>query len=96
MQRDALLQRLRESRRWDLVIIGGGATGLGAALDATTRGLSTLLLEARDFATLQLGPTAVASKSRRCQRQSQLLGAASCTRLTSSPSALSRRAACGC
>lgn len=35
---------------WDLVIIGGGATGLGAAVDATTRGYSTLLLEQADFA----------------------------------------------
>src|SRR6185369_10163203 len=35
---------------WDLIVVGGGATGLGAALDATTRGLRTLLLEAGDFA----------------------------------------------
>jgi glycerol-3-phosphate dehydrogenase len=35
---------------WDLVVIGGGATGLGIALDATTRGYKTLLLEQADFA----------------------------------------------
>src|ERR1700710_278380 len=36
--------------QWDLVIIGGGATGLGIALDAVTRGYKTLLLERDDFA----------------------------------------------
>src|SRR5690606_12690868 len=35
---------------WDILIIGGGATGLGVALDASSRGLSTLLLEQSDFA----------------------------------------------
>ncbi|MBA2499511.1 MAG: glycerol-3-phosphate dehydrogenase/oxidase [Chitinophagaceae bacterium] len=35
---------------WDLVIIGGGATGLGIALDASARGYKTLLLEQADFA----------------------------------------------
>ncbi len=35
---------------WDVIIIGGGATGLGTAVDATTRGYSTLLLEQADFA----------------------------------------------
>ncbi len=35
---------------WDLVIIGGGATGLGTALDAAVRGYRTLLLEGHDFA----------------------------------------------
>jgi len=34
---------------WDVVIIGGGASGLGAALEAATRGLKTLLLEQNDF-----------------------------------------------
>jgi glycerol-3-phosphate dehydrogenase len=46
-----LLQAARERGRWDLIVIGGGATGLGCALDAVSRGLSTLLLEARDFAS---------------------------------------------
>jgi len=35
---------------WDIVIIGGGATGLGTAVDAASRGFKTLLLEAHDFA----------------------------------------------
>ena len=34
---------------WDLVVIGGGATGLGIALDASSRGLRTLLVERSDF-----------------------------------------------
>lgn len=39
-----------ETKAWDLVVIGGGATGLGVALDASSRGYSVLLLEAEDFA----------------------------------------------
>jgi len=35
---------------WDVLVIGGGATGLGSALDASTRGFKTLLLEQSDFA----------------------------------------------
>lgn len=35
---------------WDIVVIGGGASGLGAAVDAVTRGYTTLLLEAHDYA----------------------------------------------
>jgi glycerol-3-phosphate dehydrogenase len=48
--RSQALARLRELRRWDLVVVGGGATGLGVALDAAVRGLQVLLLEATDFA----------------------------------------------
>ena len=43
------LQRSRE-KTWDIIVIGGGATGLGIALDAVTRGYKTLLLEQSDFA----------------------------------------------
>ncbi len=50
LARSALLKRLAERRECDLVVIGGGATGLGVALDAAARGLSTVLLEACDFA----------------------------------------------
>lgn len=50
LSRSALLARLREGRRWDLVVIGGGATGLGCAVDAAARGHSVLLLEGQDFA----------------------------------------------
>ncbi len=34
---------------WDVIVIGGGATGAGVAVDAATRGYATLLLEAHDF-----------------------------------------------
>lgn len=37
-------------RVWDIIVIGGGATGLGCALDAVTRGYETLLIEQSDFA----------------------------------------------
>lgn len=39
-----------DSKVWDVVVIGGGATGAGILLDATTRGYSALLLEGSDFA----------------------------------------------
>lgn len=39
----------REQGYWDLVVIGGGATGLGVAVDSASRGYSTLLLEQNDF-----------------------------------------------
>src|SRR5690606_29470289 len=48
--RDQLLARLAESKTFDLAVIGGGATGLGVALDAAARGFSVVLLEAHDFA----------------------------------------------
>ena len=35
---------------WDIIVVGGGATGLGVALDAASRGYKTLLLEQHDFA----------------------------------------------
>ena len=38
------------AKTWDLIIIGGGATGLGASVDAASRGYATLLLEQSDFA----------------------------------------------
>lgn len=38
------------TNEWDLIVIGGGATGLGIALDATARGYKTLLVEQADFA----------------------------------------------
>jgi len=37
-------------RIWDFIIVGGGATGLGVAVDAASRGYTTLLLEQSDFA----------------------------------------------
>jgi len=52
MNREALIKELREQSeiRWDLIVIGGGATGLGVALDGASRGYKTLLLEQSDFA----------------------------------------------
>ena len=51
IERAALLAALREARPWDVVVIGGGATGLGIAVDAASRGLRTALIEARDFSS---------------------------------------------
>lgn len=45
-----MLTRVREHEKiWDFVIIGGGATGVGCALDAASRGFDVLLLEQNDF-----------------------------------------------
>ena len=48
--REAAWSRLGEDE-FDVVVIGGGVTGAGAALDAATRGLSVALVDARDFAS---------------------------------------------
>jgi glycerol-3-phosphate dehydrogenase len=48
--RGDLARMLAQSAERDLVVIGGGATGLGVALDAAARGLSVALVEAEDFA----------------------------------------------
>lgn len=45
-----MLAAATEDRPWDIAIIGGGATGLGTALEAASRGYRTLLVEAADFA----------------------------------------------
>ncbi len=51
MNRDEMLEYCKRSPDiWDIIIIGGGATGLGAAVDAASRGYRTLLLEQCDFA----------------------------------------------
>ncbi|WP_126973290.1 glycerol-3-phosphate dehydrogenase/oxidase [Gynurincola endophyticus] len=49
-QRTRLLEQSRSITDFDVIVIGGGATGLGAALEAVTRGYKTLLLEQVDFA----------------------------------------------
>lgn len=51
MNRNDLLTDLQQNKErvWDIIVIGGGATGLGIALDAVTRGYKTLLLEQSDF-----------------------------------------------
>jgi len=48
--RSDVLREIGRTPQWDLVVVGGGATGLGTALEAATRGHRTLLLEAEDFA----------------------------------------------
>ncbi len=50
MKRSEQLQALETDTTWDIIVIGGGATGLGTALDASLRGYKTLLLEGHDFA----------------------------------------------
>lgn len=51
MRRGDLIGRLSDHPdQWDLLVIGGGATGLSVALDAASRGLDTILFEGADFA----------------------------------------------
>ena len=51
MNRKAMLEAVRThgAEPWDIVVIGGGATGAGVAVDAATRGYKTLLVEREDF-----------------------------------------------
>ena len=50
MRRADMLARLEDRRGgWDMVVIGGGATGVGIAVDAACRGYDVLLLEQHDF-----------------------------------------------
>jgi glycerol-3-phosphate dehydrogenase len=51
MDRRAMLGRAADqSRTWDVFIVGGGATGLGCAIDSASRGYRTLLVDGSDFA----------------------------------------------
>jgi glycerol-3-phosphate dehydrogenase len=50
LKRKDILNEIGSTAEWDVLVVGGGATGLGAALEAASRGYRTLLLEARDFA----------------------------------------------
>ena len=51
MNRDNTVRALEDRERiWDIAVIGGGATGLGVAVDAATRGYSVVLFEQEDFA----------------------------------------------
>jgi glycerol-3-phosphate dehydrogenase len=51
MKRDKVLDRIENADQpWEFLVIGGGATGLGVAVDAAARGYSTLLVEQADFA----------------------------------------------
>jgi glycerol-3-phosphate dehydrogenase len=49
--REAFIENITDQRKiWDVIVVGGGATGLGIALDSASRGFTTLLLEQSDFA----------------------------------------------
>jgi glycerol-3-phosphate dehydrogenase len=50
INRNRLLKQIDYHLVWDVLVIGGGATGLGVALDAVARGYRTLLVEQSDFA----------------------------------------------
>ena len=49
-RRADLIERLKAPHTYDIAIIGGGATGLGVALDAAARGFSVVVVESHDFA----------------------------------------------
>ena len=56
LERESLLDELKGSKKqWDFIVIGGGATGMGIAVDASSRGYSTVLLEQADFAKATSG-----------------------------------------
>lgn len=50
MKRHEQISKLNETDEWDVIIIGGGASGLGTAVDAASRGYKTIMVEAVDFA----------------------------------------------
>ena len=50
MRREAMIDRLRAGEVFDILVIGGGATGLGAAVEAASRGYRVALIERGDFA----------------------------------------------
>ncbi|HEY5743999.1 MAG TPA: glycerol-3-phosphate dehydrogenase/oxidase [Terrimicrobiaceae bacterium] len=50
MRRERAIDRIENTKSWDFLVIGGGATGLGVAVDAAARGYSVLLVEQDDFA----------------------------------------------
>lgn len=50
MNRQQMIAQIAQRKTpWDMVVIGGGATGMGVAVDGATRGFDVLLLEAKDF-----------------------------------------------
>ncbi|MDR2813273.1 MAG: glycerol-3-phosphate dehydrogenase/oxidase [Prevotellaceae bacterium] len=55
MDREKMIAQLQKTASWDCVVIGGGATGLGVAVDAATRGYKVALLEMVDFAKCTSG-----------------------------------------
>src|SRR5438477_12745494 len=50
MKRSEMWQRVdQHSKAWDMIVVGGGATGVGVAIDGASRGYDVLLLEQSDF-----------------------------------------------
>ena len=50
-EREKLVEAIADpGKLWDIIVVGGGATGLGTALDAASRGYKTVLFEQADFA----------------------------------------------
>ena len=49
LSRSYMLERATQMRPWDIIVVGGGCTGLATALDASARGYRTLLVERGDF-----------------------------------------------
>lgn len=49
MKRSKMLEQLHQKEPWDVIIVGGGATGLGCAVESASRGYRTLLVEQSDF-----------------------------------------------
>ena len=50
MKRTEMMDRAKARKEpWDILIVGGGATGVGVAVDAATRGFDVLLCEREDF-----------------------------------------------
>ncbi|MGC2160892.1 MAG: FAD-dependent oxidoreductase [Silvibacterium sp.] len=65
MNRGEMVARIREhTEPWDVIVIGGCATGAGVVMDAATRGFTALLLEREDFGE------ATSSRTGRRQRSS--------------------------
>lgn len=50
ISRKEQIRTLQKTKTWDIIVIGGGASGLGIAVDAASRGFKTVLFEANDFA----------------------------------------------
>lgn len=50
-KRESELNKLKTTPEYDLLIVGGGATGAGIAVDAATRGLNVAVVERDDFAS---------------------------------------------
>ncbi|RMH33722.1 MAG: glycerol-3-phosphate dehydrogenase/oxidase [Acidobacteria bacterium] len=49
MNRDQMISRIEDEKCWDIIVIGGGCSGVGCAVDAASRGYKVLLLEKEDF-----------------------------------------------